>query len=119
MLDSGALGYLLKNADQDVLVQAIRTVHEGRQFIDPALKEQLLQDMLAVRKKQAAVPALTQREQEVLQLIGNNHTSQEIADKLFLSKHTIDHYRISLLVKFEVKNASGLIKKAIDLGLIK
>jgi len=54
----------------------------------------------------------------VLKLIAENYTSQEIAEKLFLSKRTVDHHRESILSKMEVKNASALIKKAIELGLL-
>ena len=119
MMENGALGYLLKSTGQQTLIEAIKSVYKGTQYIDSALRAQLLQDMFVARKKEAEIPALTPREHEILQLIGNNQTSQEIADKLFLSKRTVDHHRVSLLLKFEVKNASGLVKKAIDLGIIR
>ncbi len=119
MLKNGALGYLLKSTGQETLIEAIRSVYKGVQFVDPALRAQFIQDIFLQQKKKAEIPVLTPREHEILQLIGNNFTSQEIADKLFLSKRTVDHHRISLLLKFDVKNASGLVKKAIELGLIK
>lgn len=119
MINNGVMGYLLKSTSQDVLVEAIHAVFAGNQFIDPALRKQLVEDMLIARKKEAATPALTEREHEVLQLIAENFTSQEIAEKLFLSKRTIDHHRMSLLFKLGAKNSSSLTKKAIDLGLIK
>ncbi len=118
MISNGAMGYLLKSAGQEILWEAIKSVHQRIQFIDPSLRNQLLQDMFISEKNKQRQPELTPREFEILQLIGNNHTSQEIADKLFLSKRTIDYHRVSLLFKFEVKNASGLIKKAIELGMI-
>lgn len=118
MISNGAMGYLLKSVGQEILWEAIKSVHQRIQFIDPSLRNQLLQDMFISEKNKQRHPELTPREFEILQLIGNNHTSQEIADKLFLSKRTIDYHRVSLLFKFEVKNASGLIKKAIELGMI-
>jgi len=118
MIENGALGYLLKSAGQELLTTAIRSVHRGKQFIDPALREQLLEDMLVSKKEALAVPELSPREQDILQMIANDRTSQEIADALFLSKRTIDHYRISLLVKFNVKSPTALIKKALQSGLI-
>ncbi len=119
MLKNGALGYLLKSTGQETLIEAIRSVYKGVQFVDPALRAQFIQDMFLQQKKEAEIPSLTPREHEILQLIGNNYTSQEIADRLFLSKRTVDHHRVSLLLKFDVKNASGLVKKAIEMGLIK
>jgi DNA-binding CsgD family transcriptional regulator len=65
-------------------------------------------------KKQAI---LTKREREVLQLIIDEHTSQEIAAMLFISPHTVENHRISLMQKLEVKNTAGLVKKALEGGL--
>jgi DNA-binding CsgD family transcriptional regulator len=61
---------------------------------------------------------ISQRELEVLRCIADDLTSQEIADKLFVSKRTIDNHRTSLLTKLEVRNVAALIKKAIELGLL-
>jgi len=116
MMHNGALGYLLKNTDKDTLVRAIETVYAGRQFIDAQMKEQMLQDMLAARKEEDA-PVLSRREQEILQLIALEYTSQEIAEKLFLSQRTVENYRLNLLIKLDVKNTAGLVRKALQLGL--
>ena len=61
---------------------------------------------------------LTQREKEVLQLIAKEHTTQEIADLLFLSKHTIESYRKNLINKLEVRNLAGLTRYAIEHDMI-
>ena len=61
---------------------------------------------------------LSRREKEVLQCIAANLTSQQIADKLFVSKRTIDSHRLNLMMKLDVKNVAALIKKAIQLGLV-
>ena len=119
MLHSGAKGYLLKSAEQEVLVEAIRAVFEGKQYIDDSMKEQMFQEMLETRAKNNAIPALTQREQEILELIASEYTSQEIAKKLFISLSTVENHRLNILFKLGVKNAAGLVRKAIQLGLIK
>ena len=118
MMRLGALGYVLKTSGADIISEAIRLVHGGEIFIDPLLKEKLVQETLLAKKIQSAVPQLTRREKEVLELIASNFNSQEIADKLFLSKRTIDIHRQNLLLKLEVKNSAALTKKAMQLGLI-
>lgn len=119
MLLNGALGYLLKNSDRYVLVDAIKTVYANRQFIDPGLKDQMLQDMMDARTKAAAMPKLTHRELEVLELIASEYTSPEIAEKLFISYRTVENHRLNLLFKLDVKNTAGLVRKALQMGLIK
>lgn len=118
MLLNGAMGYLLKHSDKEVLEEAIETVYKGKQFVDPSMKDQILQDLIEARNKAAAMPKLTQREKEVLGLIAGEYTSPEIAEKLFISYRTVENHRLNLLFKFGVKNAAGLVRKAIQLGLI-
>lgn len=117
MMSYGASGYLLKSSIADIIIHAIRVVHNGEIFIDPLLKEKLVQESL-LEKDKPARPQLTRREKEVLELIASNFNSQEIADRLYLSKRTIDNHRLSLLMKLDVKNSAALIKKAMQLGLI-
>jgi len=118
MLKAGCLGYLLKNADRETLIEAIETVNKGKQYVGPQLKEILFQDMIDTRKITNAKPLLTRREKEILQLIAKELTSHDIADKLFLSLRTIENHRKSLLRKFDVKNMVGLVKKSIELGML-
>ncbi len=118
MIQAGCLGYLLKNVDRDTLVQAIETVYKEEQFIAPTLKEELLQDMLEGKRKAKLAPSLTRREKEILQLIAKEYTSQEIADTLFLSPNTIENHRKQLFLKLDARNMAGLIKKAVDFGLL-
>ncbi len=118
MLQQGVAGYILKNVKRNVLIGAIEHIYSGGQFLDPIVAERLKEEMEVVKKQAAYGSVLTRREKEVLQLIAENNTSKEIADKLHLSKRTIDHHRESILSKMEVKNVSALVKKAIELGLI-
>lgn len=119
MFLNGAKGYILKTTEPYDLIHAIETVHKGIQYIDVSLREQMLQDMLETRAVKNNIPALTKRETEILGLIANEMTSPEIAKKLFVSLSAVENHRLNLLFKLNVKNAVGLVKKAIHLGLIK
>ncbi len=116
---NGCKGYLLKNTDVDTLIQAIGQVHEGHEYIEPSLKEQLMQNMFQFRKQGKKSPTLTRREVEILHFIIEENTNQQIADKLFLSLRTVEKHRFSLLQKLDVKNTAGLVKTAIEMGLVK
>src|SRR5690606_2425606 len=104
---------LLKTADKKTLLEALETVYNGHEFIDPALKEKMALLETGINKTNAASLSLTAREKEVLQLIVNGLTNVEIGQALFLSPHTIENYRDNILVKMEVKNTAALVKKAL------
>ena len=118
MLRKGVQGYLLKTTREDILIDAIRCVYAGGQYIDPLMKEKVLQDTLQAKKQVSANLVLSRNEREVLSLIASDLTSQEIADKLFMSKRTVDAHRLNLLMKLGVKNVAALVKRGIQLGLI-
>lgn len=119
MMRRGCAGYLLKDTDARTLAHAIQQVYEGREFIEPAIKEQILQNVLKFKKNSAdTFPKLTQREKEILTLIVQEHTSQEIADKLFISLRTVETHRFSLLQKLDAKNMVALTKIAMQMGLV-
>lgn len=122
MMRRGCTGYLLKGAEPETLLEAIESVAVGKEYIDVSLKEQLMQNMLHFRqnaKNKGVVPELTQREKEVLGLIAAEYTTKEIAEKLFISYHTAENHRNNLIQKLDVKNTVGLIRVAIQLGLVK
>lgn len=120
MIRQGCKGYLLKNTDKASLVEAIMQVHEGQEYIDPMLKEKLLNHVLHYQKlnNPGRTHELTQREKEILRLIVDELTSQEIADRLFLSLRTVETHRFNLQKKLGVNNNIGLVKIAIQMGLI-
>lgn len=118
LFKSGALGYVLKTAKEETIVTAVRKVYANEQFLEPELQKAVLQSSLVGTLPTSDKTLLTEREKEVLQLISENNTSKEIAEKLFLSKRTIDHHRNNLLLKLNVKNTAALIKKAISLDLL-
>lgn len=111
MMDNGASGYVLKNATQDELMEAITTVSKGKTFLSHGAAQFL-------RKKIVGTPVLTTREKEVLELIAEGLTNNEIAQKLFISISTVDTHRKNLLAKFEAKNIASLIKAAMQMQLI-
>lgn len=111
MMENGASGYVLKNATREELMEAIHTVFRGKIYlsfdvsrsINDAGKNNIL---------------LTRREKEVLELIAEGLTNQEIADKLFISVSTVDTHRKNLLAKLEAKNVAMMVKTAIQKQLI-
>ncbi len=117
MMKSGADGYLLKGTDQATLIEALTKVLNDEQFIDAAIKKNILQETISGKKSHARLK-LTKRESEILALIANEYSNQEIADKLFLSVRTVESHRLSLSQKLNVKNTVGLVKEAYLRGLI-
>lgn len=118
MFRNGALGYLLKNTDMEELSEAIRQVYKGHQFTPRSIREILLNDSLGNPVSSRFIPKLTRREKEVLDLIAREHTNSEIGDLLFISVKTVENHRNNLLQKFQVRNTAGLIKAAMQKGLL-
>ena len=111
MIDNGASGYVLKNADKEELLEAIVAVQQGKTFLSHEAN-------LSLRDKEDKMPPISRREKEVLLLIAEGLTNNEIADKLFISVPTVNTHRKSLLEKLEAKNTAILIGRATKQGLI-
>ncbi|RYZ29831.1 MAG: response regulator transcription factor [Chitinophagaceae bacterium] len=118
IIRSGASGYLLKNADQQTIMTAIRQVMNGDEYIDEAIKKILIQESISGQRRSLFDIPLTRREKEILQLIADGLSNQEVADKLFISLRTVETHRFNLTQKLDVKNAAGLVKEAIKRGLV-
>ncbi|MFK7772642.1 MAG: response regulator [Saprospiraceae bacterium] len=120
MLEAGAKGYLLKDAGGKEMIRAIRVVNEGNTYysgeVSAAIIEHLTQGTKPKEKK-GGIP-LSKRELEVLELIAEEFTNPEIAEKLFISIRTVDTHRRNLIEKLAVKNTAGLVKYAIRNGII-
>lgn len=112
MMENGASGYVLKNATQEELVEAIATVLKGKTYLSEEVSQVLLKNIAT------EVPVLTRREKEVLVLIAEGMTNNEIAKKLFIAVTTVDTHRKNLLAKFEVKNTASLMKMAVQMQMI-
>lgn len=111
VLATNVNGYLCKSEPASLIIEAIETLKTDQCYLSPEA-EQIL------RSKDNGVNfvQLSSREIEVLQCILNEKSTKEIAEQIFVSEKTVEHYRSSLFVKFDVKNVSGLVKRAILLG---
>ena len=122
-LEAGAHGYVLKNADTSEIVAALHTVAAGRSFLSTEIGLAMLQKVMAnqsapVAPSASVAEALTARELEVLQCIADGLTNNEIADKLFTSKRTVETHRQNIIAKTQTKNTAALIKFAAQNGLL-
>ncbi|TPN86879.1 response regulator transcription factor [Aquimarina algicola] len=109
-------GYIPKNAEKKELLTAVDQILSGNSYFAKGV-QQIHRDSIFTKEKDI-INSLTEREKDILRLIAKEHTTQEIADTLFLSKHTIESYRKNLISKLNVRNLAGLTKYAIKLGLL-
>jgi DNA-binding NarL/FixJ family response regulator len=115
MLEQGADGFILKTSDIDDIIGGIRQVLSGKQiYLGKGVKD--LINGNSQEKKD--MPMITKRESEILKLIADGLTNQEIALQLFISTFTVDSHRKNLLLKFNAKNTATLIKTVISKGII-
>ena len=112
MLDNGASGYILKNASREEICEAIETVMKGKTYLHFDVAQTLRKNNME------GMPVLTRREKEVLELIAEGMTNNEMAEKLFVSPTTIDTHRKNLLAKFNAKNTATLIKMAVQMKFV-
>lgn len=118
ILRKGAMGYVLKNASRQTLVDAITSVYNGNEYIDDTIQKAIVRESVTGQRRSMFEIPLTKREKEVLKLIAEEYTNQEIADNLFLSLRTIETHRANLSQKLGAKNTASLVKEAIKRGLI-
>lgn len=111
-LRDGARGYLLKHAMDDELFQALETIARGGRYVSSSI------DMSRVEERHLTQLDLTAREREVLQLIVDGHTTQEVADILTISPHTATRHRANLMQKLNAHNQVELVRNAAQKGLI-
>lgn len=116
LIENNVDGYLQKNAQKEEFLKAIETILKGEKYFSKDIKDIYLQNKFEKNKDKEI--KLTKREIEVISLIAEEFTTQEIADKLFLSKHTIESYRKNLITKLNVRNLAGLTKYAIKKGYV-
>jgi DNA-binding NarL/FixJ family response regulator len=119
MLSSGAKGYVLKNAGQDEVIEAIKTVYNGKMYLDDTVNEIVVNSVAngSNQKQSSPFPTLSRREKEILLLILKEHTTQEIAEKLFISFGTVETHRRNMLIKTGARNTAGLVRIALEYEL--
>lgn len=119
MIDAGACGYILKNIEPAEMLNAIKTILSGKIYYCNEVAVKLIESV--EEKNTKKIPEkriLTRRQTEILQLIYQEMNSEEIAQKLFISKRTVESHRQNIMVRLDVKNTVGLMKKAIRLKLV-
>jgi DNA-binding NarL/FixJ family response regulator len=121
MLEAGAKGYLLKNAHKDEIIDAINTVHQNKIYY--CAKTSFLLASMIVRSRtgnaaQQPAVVLNDREKDIIRMICEQKTTQEIADKIYLSKRTVEGYRVKILEKIQAKNIAGVVIFALKNNII-
>jgi len=110
----GAQGYVTKGSATEYLEQAIATISQGESYYSPDIQSRIItafsrsEQKKSINNEQGVLRQLTKRELDVLKLIAQEYTSEEIAKKLFIAKSTVDTHRKNLIFKLKVKNAVGL-----------
>jgi two-component system response regulator NreC len=115
--EAGASGYVLKEAADTDVVQAVREVAEGRRYVHPALGARLIQAEAEARRAAEEDP-LSEREREVLRLLALGHTNQEIAKMLYISVRTAETHRAHIMQKLRLTTRAELVRYALDHGLL-
>jgi DNA-binding NarL/FixJ family response regulator len=115
--EAGASGYVLKEAADTEVVDAVRAVANGERYLHPALGASLVAAEAEERKRAESDP-LSDREREVLTLLALGHTNQEIASLLFISVRTAETHRAHIMQKLGLSSRAELVRYALDQGLI-
>jgi two-component system nitrate/nitrite response regulator NarL len=123
IIRSGAKGFILKNTDKEELLDAVKTVSGGENFFSKDISKLIIENYIRSAKETdknegyKEVP-LTKREIEILKYIAEGNSNQEIANKLYISYNTVDTHRKNIMHKLSIKNTAGLVRYAIEKGLI-
>lgn len=116
-LKAGASGYVVKRSAAKEVVDAIRAVYAGQRYLSPRVADVVIDDYTA-EDKQDPLARLSAREREVLQLLAEGRTGAEIAARLALSQKTVETYRARLVEKLGIRDVAGLVKFAIQRGIV-
>lgn len=120
-LKAGASGYVMKDASNDELLTAVRSVLDGNVYLSPSLSDNIINAFLLGPKPnegKSHIDSLTKRELEILTLVAKGHTNRNVANCLSLSIKTVEKHRSNMMKKLNLHNVSGLISFAIGNGLI-
>lgn len=123
IIRSGAKGFILKNTDKEELLDAVKTVAGGENFFSKDISKLIIDNYIRTAKETEKTDAykevpLTKREIEILKLIASGYSNQEIANILYISYNTVDTHRKNIMHKLSIKNTAGLVRYAIEKGLI-
>lgn len=122
ILNNGAQGYILKNTGIEELLTAIRTIHSGKTYFSKDVTNTIMKSLMKKRMESKGstklIPKISRREKEVLKLIMEEFTTQEIANELFISLKTVESHRSSLLNKLNARNTAGLVRITMENKLL-
>lgn len=118
-IEAGVDGYVLKSAGKNEVLMAIRAVNDGSSYFSHEVTAVIVNELNQNHKKTKSNDSLSERELEVLSLIANQYSSTEIAKLLYISVRTVEAHRRNMLEKLGLKNTAGLIKYALEKGLVK
>jgi DNA-binding NarL/FixJ family response regulator len=113
---AGAMGFLLKDAPADHLIQTIRRIHAGETFIQPEIASRMLRELITPQA--AAIEPLSEREREVLVLLAQGHSNREMAERLVLAEGTVKNHVSNILAKLQAENRTQAAEIARRYGLI-
>jgi DNA-binding NarL/FixJ family response regulator len=117
-LKAGASGYVLKTQADTDLMEAIRAVERGEPFLTPAAQQALIKDVLERGRQSEDEEELTPREEEIVKLVAEAHTTRQIAEILHLSEKTVENHRANAMRKLGMRDRVELVRYAIRRGLI-
>jgi len=120
MIKAGASGYILKSSGKEELIKAINSIIDGKHYFSDDATQTILKQLVEPTVSKTTEPKnanITDREMEVLKLIVDEFTNQEIAEQLYVSVRTVDSHRRNLLQKTGAKNTAGLVKYALNNNL--
>ena len=117
-LKAGASGYVLKTQADADLMEAIRAVERGEPFLTPAAQQALIKDVLERGRQSGDEEELTPREEEIVKLVAEAHTTRQIAEILHLSEKTVENHRANAMRKLGMRDRVELVRYAIRRGLI-
>ena len=115
MIENGASGYLIKSASAEEIADAIKTVLDGKLYLSLSM-EHIMRPLSTL--PEGSLPAITKREKEILILIAEGLTTNQMAEKLFISPLTVESHRKNLLTKLNVNNTATLIRLAVENQLV-
>lgn len=120
-MQNGASGYVLKDADREEIYKAIEAISDGKKFYDEKTSQMMMQSFIKNARgdqEPQPNPNLSKRELEVLRYVVEGHTSNQIAEKLFISTRTVDSHRTNIMQKLKVKNTAELVKVSFKMKLL-
>jgi len=123
IIRSGAGGYVLKSVEKEELLEAVAAVVRGEKFFSPRISKLILENFIRKAEGQKTqMPGdediLTKREKEIVALVADGLTNQQIAEKLFISARTVDTHRTNIMQKLNIHDVANLVRYAIEKGLV-